>query len=307
LNSILITGGCGFVGVNLVRALVDVIPDITVVDNLSTGHSEDVADLDIDFVQADIRDKECMRKAVEGKDAVIHLAADTRVMDSIEDPETNFDVNAAGTLNLLKQADAAGVSRFITASTGGAIIGDCEPPVHEDMVPRPLSPYGASKLAAEGYCSAFAGSYNMNTVALRFANVYGPYSYHKGSVIAKFFKNMLHDEPLTVYGDGTQTRDFVYTGDLCRAIQSVLFADLNGHNVFNLGSGKEITILELIEHMKIVTGKQDYPVAFEPPRQGEVYRNYTCIDKAKRTLDYEPSMNLRDGLQNTWAWFQSET
>ncbi|MFW6163840.1 MAG: NAD-dependent epimerase/dehydratase family protein, partial [Planctomycetota bacterium] len=111
------------------------------------------------------------------------------------------------------------------ASTGGAIIGDCEPPVHEDMVPRPVSPYGASKLAAEGYCSAFAGSYNMNTVALRFANVYGPYSYHKGSVIAKFFKNILHDEPLTVYGDGTQTRDFVYTGDLCQAIQKVIFAE----------------------------------------------------------------------------------
>jgi UDP-glucose 4-epimerase len=167
-----------------------------------------------------------------------------------------------------------------------------------------VSPYGASKLAAEAYGSAFAGSYDLPFIALRFANVYGPYSYHKGSVVAKFFKDYLQREPWTVYGDGSQTRDFVYVGDLCRGIQQALELQVSGFSVFNLGSGTETSVNELIALMRQTTGASEHGIRFEPPRQGEIYRNYTKITKAQEQLGYSPSVSLADGLAETWRWFR---
>src|SRR5579864_374276 len=222
MKTYLVTGGCGFIGVNLIPRLIEQGVRVRVLDNLSLGRREDVDPLGVGLHVGDIRDPAAVAKACKGIDAVVHLAAHTRVVESLSDPQLNFDINAAGTLNVLQACRNAGIPKVIFASTGGAILGEQVPPVHEGMVPRPVSAYGASKLAGEAYCSAYCGSYGLNTVALRFSNVYGPYSYHKGSAVAQFFRNLIHKEPIVIYGDGRQTRDFVYVGDL---VQAILLAD----------------------------------------------------------------------------------
>ena len=194
MDRLLITGGCGFIGLNLIDFLQKYSSynyNIIVLDNLTLGRRKYLSDYDVEFVEGDIRDSSLLKKLMKKVNSVIHLAADTRVVDSIANPDFNFNVNVEGTYNLLRAAQKEGVERFVLASTGGAITGKAKSPVNESMAPQPLSPYGASKLSAEGYCSAFAGSYGMKTVSLRFSNVYGPFSNHKISVVAAFFKNIL--------------------------------------------------------------------------------------------------------------------
>jgi UDP-glucose 4-epimerase len=203
-------------------------------------------------------------------------------------------------MNLLEEMRAAGVKRLINASTGGAIVGDAAPPVHEGMPARPLSPYGASKLAVEGYCSAFAASYGMNIVSLRFSNVYGPRSYHKGSVVAHFLKQLLKNEDLIIYGDGSQTRDFVFVEDLCAGIQRTLDMDVTG--VYQLGSGEPTTVNALVDAMREATGRP-IAVRHEGFRAGEVLATYSDISLARKVLAFEPKTSLKDGLRQTWQWF----
>ncbi|MFP4365362.1 MAG: NAD-dependent epimerase/dehydratase family protein [Spirochaetia bacterium] len=301
---ILVTGGCGFIGVNCIRQLLKNDAEIIVYDNLSMGKEEDIAKYDVELIKGDVKDYEKLAEASKGCDSVIHLAAHTRVIESIEDPRTSMMDNVLGTFNVLEACRNNNIKRVVIASTGGAIIGDAEPPVHEGMVPKPISPYGASKLCCEAYCSAYAGSYGVNCIALRFANVYGPFSYHKGSVVAKYFKNILQDNPLTVFGDGTQTRDFVFVEDLCEAIEKAVYSQIQGFEAFHLGSGIETSVNTLLEYVKQIIGNTEYPVKYEPARAGEVYRNYTIIDKAKKMLHFNPKNNFREGLQKTWEWFQ---
>lgn len=304
--AILITGGCGFIGVNLIALLKQHRSDpLIILDNLSIGKREHLKEFDVELVEGDIRDVSLVNELMEGVQAVIHLAADTRVMDSIENPDFNFDVNVMGTYNLLRAARSARVDKFVMASTGGAIVGDVLPPVREDMVPRPISPYGASKLCAEAYCSAFAGSYGMKTVSLRFSNVFGPRSYHKGSVVAHFFKQILNGRPLVVYGDGEQTRDFVYSQDICEGIVAALSLEKGG-NAYQLGTGVETSVNTLLDKMKQCVG-DGYPfeVIYHPSRQGEILRNYADISLARHDLGYAPKTSLEEGLDKTWAWFRS--
>lgn len=256
---ILITGGAGFIGVNLVRALAMREARLRVLDNLSAGQAEDLAGQAVEFVHGDIRNKEDVARAMAGVRTVVHLAAHTGVVNSVEDPEFDLAVNLQGTINLLQEAVHNHVERFVFASTGGAIVGNATPPIHEEMAPRPISPYGASKLAAEGYCSAFWGSYGLKTVSLRFTNVYGPYSYHKGSVIAKFFRKILRSEEITIFGDGEQTRDFVYVGDLCEAIIATLVTELPFGQPIQLGTGEETSINGLVEILRQTVGGGQIP------------------------------------------------
>jgi UDP-glucose 4-epimerase len=305
MKSYLITGGCGFIGVNLTTRLVAQGGRVRILDNLSLGKREDVEPLGVDLQVGDIRDFAAIRKACDGMDTVVHLAAHTRVVESVTNPELNFEINAIGTMNVLRACRDAGVKKFIFASTGGAILGEQEPPVHEGMVPRPVSPYGASKLVGEGYCSAFFGSYGLNTVALRFSNVYGPYSYKKGSVVAQFFRNLSQKQPLVVYGDGQQTRDFLYVADLVEAILLTDRAEAPGE-VFQIASGRETSIRTLLDTMKTVLPDIQFDIRYEPARAGEISRNYASIEKARRMLGYDPKTKLDDGLKNTWRWFQSK-
>ena len=305
MKSYLVTGGCGFIGVNLVSRLAGLGARVRILDNLSLGKREDVAPLGIDLRVGDIRDIAALKDACQGMDVVVHLAAHTRVVESISHPELNFEINAVGTMNVLRACRDAGVKKVIFASTGGAILGEQVPPVHEGMVPRPVSPYGASKLVGEAYCSAFCGSFGLNTVALRFSNVYGPFSYHKGSVVAQFFRNLMQKEPLVIYGDGQQTRDFLYVDDL---VDAVLLADKleTPGEVFQIASGRETSLKDLLAAMKRVLPGVKFDVRYEPARAGEILRNYASIEKARRLLGYNPSKALDEGLRDTWSWFVSQ-
>jgi UDP-glucose 4-epimerase len=301
VQRIVITGGCGFIGSNLIAQLKRAGNfEIVVFDNEVLGRHEWISEFGVKFVRGDITDRKAVRQVLEGMDGVVHLAADTRVIPSIEKPRFNFHVNVEGTLNILEEMRAGGVNRLINASTGGAIVGNAEPPVHELMPASPLSPYGASKLAVEGYCSAFAASYGMNIVSLRFSNVYGPRSYHKGSVVAHFLKQLLKNEPLIIYGDGSQTRDFVFVEDLCGGIMRALSMDVTG--VYQLGSGEPTSVNELVDAMRAATGVP-VPVRHEDFRAGEVLATYSDIARARKVLGFEPKTSLKDGLRHTWKWF----
>jgi len=291
------------VGCNLIDELARRGYDaITVLDNESVGSRTHLT-TPVAVTIADIRDHAEVDTAVSNADVIVHLAADTRVMDSLTDPFTSFQVNVVGTFTLLEAMRRHGKARMINASTGGAIVGDAVPPVHEQMVPRPLAPYGASKLAVEGYLSAYGSSFGIRPVSFRFANVYGPRSYHKGSVVAAFFKNILANEPIVVYGDGSQTRDFIYIGDLVSTVADAIAHDVCG--VYQLGSGVPTSVNELLVAMAVVTGHDlTERIDYRPARQGEVRLTFCDISLARETLAFEPKTRLLDGLAATWDWFR---
>ena len=298
---ILVTGGCGFIGANLVPRLEAAGHAVRVLDSEVLGQREHLGDFAGEFLRGDIRDDAALDAALVGVDAVVHLAADTRVIESIADPALNFDVNVVGSFRLLEAMRRHEVRRIVNASTGGAIIGEAEPPVHEGMVPNPISPYGATKLAVEGLCSAWAGSYGFSALSLRFANVYGPRSFHKGSVVAAFCKRILAGEPLIVHGNGEQTRDFVYVADLCQGIMAGLASERSG--VFQLGSGQPLSVNALIEALRVVVGPQSVAVDYRPARAGEIDKTWCNVAKARAELDFRPDTPLHDGLAATWDWF----
>ncbi len=301
--TVLVTGGCGFIGVNLGRRLLAAGYRPVAFDDLSTGRLEDGFTAGYDeVVEGDIRDADALTAAARDADAVVHLAAHTGVVPSVEDPRHDADVNIGGTLNALLAARDGGAEAFVFASSG-APLGSVEPPGHEGLAARPLSPYGASKLAGEGMCSAFAGSYGLPTTVLRFTNVYGPYSYHKGSVVARCMKRIMEGRELTVYGDGEQTRDFLYVDDLCGAVLAALERKPMGE-LYQLGTGVETSVNELVARLRALAPEGDVRVVREPARAGEVLRAYSDIGKARRELGYDPSTPLADGLATTFDWFR---
>jgi UDP-glucose 4-epimerase len=320
----LVTGGCGFIGVNLIFSLLSQRKDnrIRVVDNLTVGKREDLASVgnfneirkgeisgavshELELVVGDVRDEDLIRIACQGADIVVHLAASTGVMPSIEDPVGDCTSNVLGTLIVLEGARKSGVKRFVFASSG-APLGEQNPPIHEEMVPRPISPYGASKLAGEAYCSAYHGSFGLETVALRFGNVYGPHSSHKSSVVAKFIRHILNSGSLPVYGDGNQTRDFIYVDDLIEGILSSLDRPKIGGEIFQIATHKEHSVIEVAEVLNRFAEKHlghKSKIVFENERKGEIKRNYSDISKARKMLGFEPRYDLKEGLEKTFLWF----
>jgi len=332
-KTILITGGCGFIGTNLVKYLSNKGYRVRILDNLSTPsrkflnqESPVTSPLpsqavnpelsSTDLVVGDIRDCQAVKRAIEGVDAVVHLAAHTSVVESLEKPKEDWDINVNGTLNLLEACRCSGVDRFICASSN-AVVGEQDPPIDETKIPRPLSPYGASKLACEALCSTYYHSFGLKTVSLRFSNCYGPYAEHKPSVIAKFIDWARKGEPLVIYGDGNQTRDFVHVDDICQAIHlSLIIAQppklsqqtqqtLSTQEtppwgeVFQIASGVETSINQLAELIKAMTDSQ-LSIVHKPKRKGEIERNYSDITKARRLLGFEPRIKLREGLRELW-------
>jgi UDP-glucose 4-epimerase len=306
-DAVLVTGGAGFVGATLVRRLVASGYRVRVIDNLTTGTAEHLTGVDAELMRGDIRDAAALDDALAGMDSVIHLAAAGSVIGSVQDPAMNFDVNVNGTFQVLDAARRAGIAKTVQASTGGALIGDATPPVDERSLPKPISPYGAGKLAGEGYAHAFAKTYGIRTAAIRFGNVYGPWCDRKRGVLNVFFESIHDGKPMVVYGDGSSSRDYVHVEDISNALQLALEADhLADATVLHAASGVETSITELADLCRQAAGAPDHPIEFRPARPGEVGRNFASYDLARKVLGYTPTVKREDGIPRLWEWFQRE-
>jgi UDP-glucose 4-epimerase len=294
-----VTGGAGFIGSHLVDALLARGDEVTVVDSFATGMRENLHD-EATVVERDIR--EDVTDAFTGADVCFHLAAQADVGTSVERPEYDAEVNVLGTLRVLEAARAAG-AHVVFSSTGGAIYGECERPAREDDPLTPVSPYGASKLAGEQYLATWNRLHGTGHVALRFANVYGPRQLPKleGGVIAIFMNRIAAGEPVTIFGDGRQTRDFVYVQDVVAALLAAA-GHLSG--VFNVGTGVETSVNELYETLRNVTGTDAEP-EYAPARLGDLLRSVVDVSLAERELGWRPQRMLADGLAETWAWTEA--
>ena len=299
----IVTGGAGFIGSALIRALAAEGYGVRVVDDLSSGDPANLEGTGAELRVGDVRDLDLVTEAARGCDVVFHLAAGAGVVESMNDPLTNFDQNARGTLTVLEAARRAEVPRFVFSSSN-APLGENAYPASEEKPVAPLSPYGASKAAGEAYCSAFFGAYGMEAVVVRFSNAYGPRSAHKGNVIPLFIRRLRAGEDLVVFGDGSQTRDFVYCEDLAAGLVAAARTPGVGGQIFQLASGIETTLNRLLELLSETSGITPR-VRREPPRQGEIQRNYSLIEKARAVLGYAPAVPLEDGLKRTWDWFAS--
>jgi len=305
MPSAVVTGGAGFIGSTLTRLLLERGYSVRVYDDLSSGSREHLEGLDVELVMGDVRDLEPLQRACDGIDAMFHLAAGAGVVDSIENPIENFDLNARGTLLALWAAKQAGVGRLVFSSSN-APLGDNAYPASEDKPVAPLSPYGAGKATGEAYCSAFFGAYGFEAVAVRFSNAYGPRSARKSNVIPLFIRKVMAGEPLTIYGDGTQTRDFVFVTDLANGLIRAAETPGAGGEIFQLASGVETSLNDLVAMLAEVSGNPPQ-LLHEPPRAGEIQRNYSLVDKAHDRLGYAPQVPLAEGLARTWEWFQEQT
>lgn len=302
---VLVTGGAGFVGANLVRLLLDRGHAVTVFDNFDRGLTTYLDGLDVAVIRGDVRDANAVAAALKGQEAVYHLAAYGSVIESIEDPDTNFQINVVGTLNVLKAAVAQGVGKVIFSSTGGALMGNTPPPVNERSVPRPISPYGASKLACEGYMCAFAEAYGLNTLMFRFANVYGEFSAHKKGVFNTYLTAIDEGQPLVVYGESV--RDFIFAGDLARGLVRGLEVATTPGDVFHLSTNKGIRIDAFAREMLAVRRRNDVDLIYKDGRRGEVVENFAENAKAEAALGFRAGTALREGLDRTIRWFDANT
>jgi UDP-glucose 4-epimerase len=311
MTKILITGGCGFIGANLTEFLLEKTDwKINILDNLSNSSIEDLKKIKnysekrIEFTKGDIKNQKDIEKTMKDCKFVINLAAQTSVINSIKEPIKDAEENIIAVIKLLQQAKKEKAEKFIHASSAAAI-GEQEIPINEKKIPEPLCPYGASKLSGEAYCSSFANSDGINTIALRFSNVYGPISEEKGSVIPKFIKKIKKEETITVYGDGEQTRDFVYVKDICNGIYLSLIKKLpKKFELIQLGTGKETSINKLIEILKKKIKNKKINIKYSPARSGEIIRNYTDIKKAKDLLNYTPEFDIEKGIEETISSFE---
>lgn len=302
MKKILITGGAGFIGINLCKRLYEKNYKIYVIDNESNGNLKEIKKFIIKGYRADFAQKKTLKK-IKNIDTVIHLAANTRVIESIKNPKKNFHENVIKTFNLIKWASENKVKYFINASTGGAILGKAKPPINEEINPKPISPYGASKMAIEGYCHAFNEISKLKLCSLRFSNVYGPHSDLKESVVALFFKKIIKDEYIYVYGNGNQSRDFLFIDDLVNGVlNSLKFRPVG---VMQLASGKQTTIKKLIKHMQKIT-KKKIKLKYKSKRLGEVEHVWCEIKKAKKLINFKIKNNLFKNLNYTWTWYKKK-
>ena len=304
----LVTGGAGFIGSNIVERLVKNGERVKVIDNLIAGKRENLAGImeKIEFIEGDIRDDNDMKKAIKGVDFVLHQAALRSVPKSVDDPLPYTDVNVTGTLKLLLAAKEEGVKRLVLASSSSVYGEREEMPEREEDMPQPISPYAATKLTGEYYCQVFSSVYGLETVSLRYFNVFGPRQ-DPGSeyavVIPKFILSMLKDEPSPIHGDGKQSRDFTYVDDVVEA--NILAAQTKGVSgeVFNIACNEGHTVLEIADGLNRILSKSIKPV-FTPPRKGDVLHTLADISKAKKLLGYAPRVAFEEGLEKTVSWFK---
>ncbi|MDB9758762.1 GDP-mannose 4,6-dehydratase [Gammaproteobacteria bacterium] len=322
--NVVVTGGCGFIGSKLINSLLARKGfKLRAFDNFSVGNIQNLGyrsvglspisavkpsdwTNELEVFEGDVTNAQELTNVLEGADCVVHLAANTGVQPSISDPIADATVNILGTLNVLEACRMNGLRRFVFASSG-APLGDQIPPLHEEMAPRPASPYGASKMSGEGYCSAYYHAFGIETVALRFGNVYGPGSFVKESVIAKFIRNILSGEDIIIYGNGSQTRDFVYIDDLTDAIYSSIVASNIGGEIFQIATRTETTVSEIAQVIFAEFKKRGIysrsKIKYRELPKGDVKRNYSNTDKAKRILNWSAQFDIDSGVAKTIEYF----
>ena len=302
---ILVTGGAGFIGSHLVRQLLDAQHTVVVLDNMSTGSVEHLSGLDIVLWQQDVRDSEIVQQIVfENFDVIVHLAAQTMVDVSIKEPVFDASENIMGTLNVLEAAKQCG-ARVIFASTAAAYgdVAETDLPVKESQALHPQSFYGLTKVGAEKYLQLYHDIYGLDYVVCRFANVYGERQGDKGEggVISIFAKRIAAGEDITIFGDGEQTRDFIYAGDIARGICKAITTE-HVNTVYNLSTQTEISLLHLVKVMSDIMGEKIEP-HFDVPREGDIYRSVLSNEKAALYLDWKPECSLEEGLEKTLKYF----
>ena len=300
----LVTGGAGFIGSHLVEQLLSAGHEVAVVDNFSSGRRENIAPfLDkVELVEGSIVDPAVCARAVSGVDVVLHQAARPSVPRSIADPVATHDACNTGTLNMLVAARDAGVKRFVYAGSSSAYGNTPELPKHEAMVARPRSPYAVAKLAGENYCRAFHATYGLETVALRYFNIFGPRqdpNSQYAAVIPKFIVSALRGESPMIFGDGEQTRDFTYVANAVRAnlLAAEAPSDACGE-VYNVGCGDRVTLNELWQRIRAATGAQVEP-KYEPTRAGDVRDSLASLERTKAAIGYAPLVSLDEGIRRT--------
>ena len=300
---VLVTGGAGFIGSNIVEELLKKKHSVRVLDNFSTGKRENIIDFinDIELIEGDVRSYHIVKEAVKGIEVVLHQAALPSVPRSIKDPITTNDVNVNGTLNILESSVAEGVGRVVYASSSSVYGDNPELPKREDMIPNPLSPYAVSKLAGEKYCRVFSKIYGIETVILRYFNVFGPKqdpTSQYSAVIPKFIKAMMKDEQPVIYGDGEQSRDFTYVANVVNA--NILAAKNNFDSgvVLNCACNEQTSLNRLVSLLNVNLDKNIEPV-YENHRAGDIKHSLALIELAKKEIGYEPSVNFEKGLKLT--------
>jgi UDP-glucose 4-epimerase len=302
-NKVVVTGGAGFIGSHLVDRLISEGFDVMVLDNLSSG-SEKNLNHEAEFLKKDICDDD-IDKVIKkySPSFIFHLAAQIDVRKSLKDPLWDEGINIRGTLNLLEVATRAKTKKFIFASTGGAIYGEAKY-ASEELLPLPLSPYGVAKLTCEHYLRVYSKWKNVPFAALRYGNVYGPRQDPNGEagVVAIFCNRLIKGEKPTLYGYGSMIRDYVYVSDVVEA--NILSMGKGDSEIYNIGTGKPTTVKELFSELKNISGENVEPILADA-REGEILEVYLNSEKAKKELKWEPEKSLRDGLRETFNWFNS--
>lgn len=304
---ILVTGGCGFIGSHLCEALIERGCRVRVLDDLSSGHRANLAAMEarLEVVIGDVREPETVRRAMEGVTGVFHEAALVSVFDSVNRPADCHAINATGTLNVLLAARDAAVRRVVFAGTAAAYGNNPELPKHEDMRPEPESPYAVAKVAGEHYLRIFSRLYGLETIVLRYFNVYGPRQDPRSpysGVISKFVADFTAGRPPTIFGDGLQTRDFVFVKDVAQANLRALFGPTVGRGqIYNVGSGRTATLRELSALLGRLTGRALEPV-FQDARAGDIQHSAADISRLRAELGFEPAYDLERGLRSLLDW-----
>jgi UDP-glucose 4-epimerase len=307
VTRVLVTGGAGFIGSNLVRALLERGDEVRIFDDLSTGRAENLGGLDVELVEGTLTDPEAVAAAVAGCSVVFHEGAIPSVARSVAEPVASHDANATGTLHVLLAARDADVERVVYASSS-SVYGDTTVlPVHEDLPTRPISPYGVSKLVGERYLGAFHASYGLATVSLRYFNVFGPRQNphaEYAAVVPRFIAKTLDHEPVTIFGDGEQVRDFTFVGDVVAA--NLLAAEAPEEawgRAFNVAYGERHSVNDLLAAVEALVPGDHPPPIHEPPRPGDVRASQADATLARNVLGFHPRGSFEDGLRATAAWF----
>jgi UDP-glucose 4-epimerase len=305
MSRVLVTGGGGFIGSNLVRALLERGDDVRILDNFATGNRANLAGLDVEVVEGELRSYERVHNAVRGVETVYHLGALGSVPRSVQDPLTSSAVNIEGTLNVLLAARDEGIRRVVFSSSSSIYGVSNELPLKESMPPDPISPYGVAKLAAERYCISFSRVYDLEAVVLRYFNVFGPRQdplSQYAAVVPLFINAIASGEPVTIFGDGEQSRDFTFVGNVVEATAAAGEAPEANGRIMNVAAESPASVNALADTIGGILGK---PVEkrYDAPRTGDILNSYADISEARRLLGFEPKIGLEEGLRITVEHF----